>query len=78
MLYVLLLLRRRFGERTLPPSPRSCQTPPLLLVAVYPNLFGTPLSDIAETEFATRERASPRNPGLAAWRSSRPSAGTRR
>ena len=38
----------------------------LLLVAVYPNLFGTPLSDVAETEFATRERASPRNPGLAA------------
>jgi hypothetical protein len=38
----------------------------LLLVAVYPNLFGTPQSDIAEIEFAPRERAAPQKSGLAA------------
>ncbi len=36
----------------------------LLLVAVYPNLFGTPVDDMAE--FAPRETVSPQNPRMAA------------
>jgi hypothetical protein len=38
----------------------------LLLIAVFPNLFGTPVDDIADAQFAPRETASQQNPKSAA------------
>ena len=38
----------------------------LLLIAVFPNLFGTPVDDMADAQFAPRETVSPQNPRMAA------------
>lgn len=37
----------------------------LLLVAVYPSLFGMPQGDMADTGFERHEGAAPRNPKMA-------------